>query len=359
MIKVGLVGCGGICLGAHLPGYAKIKEADIVAVCDIRPGQMDLAEEKIGKPVRKYTDYKEMIETETLDMVDICTPNYLHADVAIFALEHGVHAFSEKPDTISVERVLDMQKAAQQSGKQLMVMRNNRYWPSSKELKARIDSGEFGEIYTGRCGWQRKRGIPGKGGWFTTKAQSGGGPLIDLGVHMIDLAIYLMGNPKAVAVSGCTYQKFADNTDKADSVNADFGEKKDDGTFDVEDLAIGFIRFENGASLQIEFSWASNIEREKTFIELRGTEKGFTWQGGHYDVFDAGKHRRGLRRWLDIARQMKGALHPHGRNLQHFIDVIEGRAEPDFTPDQGVNMIRILCAMYESAETGREVAIDL
>jgi predicted dehydrogenase len=241
MIKVGLVGCGGICLGAHLPGYAKIKEADIVAVCDIRPGQMDLAEEKIGKPVRKYTDYKEMIETETLDMVDICTPNYLHADVAIFALEHGVHAFSEKPDTISVERVLDMQKAAQQSGKQLMVMRNNRYWPSSKELKARIDSGEFGEIYTGRCGWQRKRGIPGKGGWFTTKAQSGGGPLIDLGVHMIDLAIYLMGNPKAVAVSGCTYQKFADNTDKADSVNADFGEKKDDGTFDVEDLAIGFI----------------------------------------------------------------------------------------------------------------------
>lgn len=356
MVKVGLVGCGGIAQGAHIPGYKNIDNAKVVAVCDILPEKMSQAEKKLGCQVGKYTDYKEMIAKEKLDMVDICTPNYLHADIAIHALENGLHAFSEKPDTISVERVLDMERAQKESGKHLMVMRNNRYWPSSKELKTMIESGEFGEIYTGRCGWIRKRGIPGKGGWFTTKEQSGGGPLIDLGVHMIDLAIYLMGNPRAVAVSGCTYSKFADNKDKSDSISATFGVAVEDGVFDVEDLAIGFIKFENGASLQIEFSWASNIKREETFVELRGTEKGVRWSNGSYELYDGGKNST-LKNVFKRAGQYTKCRNMHGANLQHFVNVIENGEKPNFTIEQGVNMIKILAAVYESAETGKEVIL--
>ncbi len=356
MVRIGLIGCGGIAQGAHIPGYRNIENGEVVAICDILPEKMDQAEKKLGKKVSKYLDYKEMIEKEKLDMVDICTPNYLHADIAIYALEHGLNAFSEKPDTISVQRVLDMQRAQKESGKHLMVMRNNRYWPSSKQLKRMIDNGDFGEIYTGRCGWIRRRGIPGKGGWFTTKAQSGGGPLIDLGVHMIDLAIYLMGNPRAVAVSGCTYSKFADNNEKSDSINATFGVAVKDGTFDVEDLAIGFIKFENGASLQIEFSWASNIKRETTFVELRGTKKGVKWSNGSYELYDGGKGSS-LKNTVKRVGQYSKYRNIHGANLSHFINVIENGEKPDFTIEQGINMIKILMAMYESAETGKEVIL--
>ena len=356
MIKVGLIGCGGICQGAHIPGYKHIENAEVVAVCDILPEKMDQAESKLGKSVKKYTDYKKMIADEKLDMVDICTPNYLHADIAIYALEHGLNAFSEKPDTITVERVLDMKAAAEKSGKHLMVMRNNRYWPSSQELKKMIVAGDFGEIYTGRCGWIRRRGVPGRGGWFTTKALSGGGPLIDLGVHMIDLAIYLMGNPRAVSVSGCTYSKFSDNTDASDSANSKFGNKVEDGIFDVEDLAIGFIKFDNGASLQIEFSWASNIKRETYFVELRGTDKGCKWQDGSYELYDGSKGSF-ITAPLGKLRQYSKTRNIHGANLQHFVNVIEKGEKPDYVIDQGVNMIKILTAMYESAETGREVLL--
>jgi predicted dehydrogenase len=208
----------------------------------------------------------------------------------------------------------------------------------------------MGEIYAGRCGWQRRRGIPGKGGWFTTKAQSGGGPLIDLGVHMIDLAMWLMGNPTPVAVSGCTFCKFAD-TDVSDSVNSKFGDKVEDGTFDVEDLAMGFIRFDNGACLQIEFSWASNVEKEQNFVELRGTKAGASWP--NLKIFG---EEYGSTMDLIPAVQPK-EFNGHGRNLEHFVDVLQGRAEPAFVPQQGVNMIGILTAMYESAEKGCEVRL--
>jgi predicted dehydrogenase len=211
----------------------------------------------------------------------------------------------------------------------------------------------MGDVYCGRCGWIRRRGIPGKGGWFTTKEQSGGGPLIDLGVHMIDLAIWLMGNPTPIAVTGCTYRKFAD-TDVSDSINSSFGEKKADGIFDVEDLAMGFIRFDNGACLQIEFSWASNIKEEDNFVELRGTKSGakISMQKG-LEIFS-----ESYGQLTDIAPRiddLKG-IPQHEANLRHFLDVLGGE-KPDFVPVQGVNMIKILEAMYRSAEVGHEITL--
>jgi len=348
--KIALIGCGG--MGTHhLKAYQKISNAKVVAVCDIYPGRAEERVAMYAPDAQAFTDYREVLNLPGLDAVDICTPNYLHSIIAVEALNHGLHVFCEKPDAVNVEEALKMKEAAEKNDRVLMVMRNNRYAPDSQYLKKYIEDGKLGEIYAGRCGWQRRRGIPGKGGWFTTKAQSGGGPLIDLGVHMIDLAIWLMGNPTPVTVSGSTYSKFAD-TDVSDSVNSNFGDKMEDGTFDVEDLAMGFIRFDNGACLQIEFSWASNIEKENIFVELRGTKAGASWPNLKIFTEEYGKT-------VDVipAIQSDSDRNDHGANLRHFVDVLQGKAEPAFVPQQGVNMIRILQAMYESAEKGCEVRL--
>ena len=352
-LKVGLIGLGGIMRNAHMAGYNRMGNmVEIVAICDILPEKIDSFKKQFGmQDVCEFTDYKELLEVEGLDYVDICTPNYLHSIIAVDALNKGLHVFCEKPDAVSVEEALKMKEAAEKNDRHLMVMRNNRYRHTARYLKRYIKEGKMGDIYCGRCGWQRRRGIPGKGGWFTTKAQSGGGPLIDLGVHMIDLAIWLMGNPKPVAVSGCTYTKFADS-DISDSVNSSFGDKKADGIFDVEDLAMGFIKFDNGACLQIEFSWASNVEKESVFVELRGNKAGAEIKDGILKIYseDNGTLE-------DILPKVVDNNLIHGDNLRHFADVLLNGAEPDFTPEQGIDMIKILTAMYKSAETGMEVRL--
>ena len=351
-LKVGLIGLGGICCSVHMYGYDMLKDrVEIVAVCDINPDKITSFKKQFNMPdVLGFTDYKELLEVEGLDYVDICTPNYLHSIIAVDALNKGIHVFCEKPDAVSVEEAIKMREAAEKNGRHLMVMRNNRYRNTAKYLKKYIADGNMGDIYCGRCGWLRRRGIPGKGGWFTTKEQSGGGPLIDLGVHMIDLAIWLMGNPTPVAVSGCTYNKFANN-ELSDSINSSFGEKKADGIFDVEDLAMGFIKFENGACLQIEFSWASNVENETVFVELRGDKAGFNFKDGYITIF--GEDGGAL---VDTKPRVYDS-HTHCYNIEHFVDVLQNGATPDFTPTQGVNMIKILEAMYKSAETGMEVRL--
>lgn len=350
-LKFGIVGLGGIWNVGHSPDLLKHPEVEVVAVCDIIKEKADKWGGQLN--ARSFTDFQEMIEKTDLDVVDICTPNLFHSKVAIAALRAGHHVFCEKPDAISPAEAQKMAAAAEKSGKTLMVMRNNRWLPQSQWLKKFIDAGEMGELYTGRCGWQRRRGIPGKGGWFTTKALSGGGPLIDLGVHFLDVAIWLMGDPRPVAVSGCTYRKFAQQN-VSDSVHAQFGEAKSAGTFDVEDLAIGFIRFDNGACLQLEFSWASNVESENTFVELRGTRAGATLTGGNtLKIFSEGP--AGL---YDIAPRLpKNPRGEHGMMLYHFVDVLQKRARPIIKPEQGVNMIKILDALYRSAARGQEVRL--
>ncbi len=349
-VRIGIIGNGGICKGAHVNGYLKDDRVEIAAVCDIIEERAQFLKDNFFPNADVYTDYKELLKDESIVAVDICTPNYLHSIIAVDAFKAGKHVFSEKPDAIDVEEVLKMKKASEEAGKTLMVMRNNRFTSPSQIAKKYIEDGKMGEIYCGRCGWQRRRGIPGKGGWFTTKEQSGGGPLIDLGVHMIDLAIWLMGNPTPVAVSANTFCKFADN-DTSDSVNSDFGDKNADGTFDVEDLAMGMIRFDNGAVLQIEFSWASNIKKENRFVELRGTKSGLAWNNEEVEFFTEQEGQL-----FDI-KPIQGNVNGHHANLRHFVDVITTGAEPCFKPQQGVDMIKILCAIYESAKTGKEVVL--
>lgn len=356
-LRVGIVGLGGICRYSHMPAYRKMDNIEVAAICDILPEKIEWIKENFNMSnVPAFTDYNDLLNVEGLDYIDICTPNYLHSIIAVKAMEKGIHVFCEKPDAVSVEEAEKMKQAAEKNNCHLMVMRNNRYRATSKYLKQYIKDGKMGEIYCGRCGWQRRRGIPGKGGWFTTKAQSGGGPLIDLGVHMIDLSIWLMGNPTPVAVSGCTYSKFADSN-VSDSVHSNFGTAKEDGTFDVEDLAMGFIKFDNGACLQIEFSWASNIENEQCFVELRGTKAGssFNDRTGKVKIFT--EEYGELVDFEPVTADDFKCMEHHEANLRHFADVLLNGKKPDFEPIQGVNMIKILEAMYKSAETGAEVRL--
>ena len=352
-LRIALIGVGG--MGSHhlYSSHARNPRVEIVALCDIIEERCVAAAKKLGRDdIAIYTDYKALIDNEELDAVDIATPNRFHSIIAVYALEQGLHVFCEKPDAINVEEALKMKTASEKAGKVLMVMRNNRYTPGSKYLKKFIAAGEAGDIYCGRCAWIRRRGIPGKGGWFTTKSESGGGPLIDLGVHMIDLSIWLMGNPTPVSVSGCTYSKFADNDAESDSEHSKFGDSVSNGTFDVEDLAMGFIRFDNGACLQIEFSWASNIVKEQRYIELRGTKAGLTW----FDNGDVGIYSEEDGKLVDTIRSCDMG-NGHDEALRHFTAIVLDGAEKDYVPQQGLDMIKILCAIYESARTGKEVIL--
>lgn len=339
-LKLGVIGAGGIFRNAHAPAWLNHPEIEIVAISDpVENLAQSFAEEQGVSNV--FTDYHDLLALDEIDVVDICTPNLFHSEIAIAALNAGKHVFCEKPDAVNVEEVVKMQEAANKSSKVLMVMRNNRFNPASQFVKKFIDAGHMGDIYTGRCGWVRRRGIPGRGGWFTTKALSGGGPLIDLGVHFIDLAMWLMGDPKPVSVVGATYNKFANK----DEENA--------GTFDVEDLATGFIRFDNGATLLIEFSWASNIEDEMNYYELRGTKSGVSFKNGDLKIFSEIEDTL-----VDIVPRLLNDSTPnHTRNINHFIDVLQNRSKPIISPDQGVDMIKILSAIYESAQIGKEVIV--
>lgn len=172
-LKVGIVGAGGIFEYAHAKPWLSHADTEIVAICDQNREQAERMSKKYH--IEKiYVDYTEMLRDMELDIVDICTPNLYHSEIAIAALQAGVHVFCEKPDAVNPEEAIRMAEEAEKQGKTLMVMRNNRFSPPSKFMKQYIEEGHMGEIYTGRCGWIRRRGIPGKGGWFTTKALSGG-----------------------------------------------------------------------------------------------------------------------------------------------------------------------------------------
>ena len=350
-IRVGIIGTGKIFANAHGTAWESSPHVQVTAVTDVyRPAAEEQAK-RFGTD-RVYTDYREMLEREQLDAVDICVPNVYHSEVAIAALERGINVFCEKPDAVNPLEAQRMADTAARAGKLLMVMRNNRFTQQAQFLKRYIESGAMGEIYAARAGWLRRRGVPGRGGWFTTKALSGGGPLIDLGVHMIDVATWLMGNPKPVTVSGSAYTKFANAKMTGAAVRRG---ASSEGVFDVEDLASGYIRFDNQASMQIEFSWASNIEEDSLkFVELRGTRAGAMLrnrelklmteiEGVQCDITPRFLPDEGMAQW---------------RHIRHFIDCLVGEAKPINTPESGVDMIKILSAIYESAETGAEVRLD-
>ena len=253
-LRVGVIGLG---MGrAHIEGWREHAQVDVVAIADPDAARLATIGDKFEIEGR-YASAETMVAAEKLDVVSICTPNKFHMDLTLAALAAGCHVLCEKPMAMSAEEGRVMLAAAEKAGRRLMINFSYRFSAQSRALKAQVDAGVFGEFYFGRSAWHRRRGMPGFGGWFGTKALSGGGPLIDLGVHRLDLALWLMGYPKPTWVMGATYDPIA-------RAAADKAGK----TYDVEDLAAAFIRFDNGATLALEASWAANIQEAELMLSL-------------------------------------------------------------------------------------------
>ena len=280
-IRVGIIGCGvGL---AHARGYARLPHVEIVALADVNSERFQRITKEI--PVADlYTNYEDLLARDDIDAVSIALPNYLHAPVTLAAFEAGKHVMIEKPLALTVAEGKSMVEAAARTGRKLMICFNYRFRGDSQSIKRHADAGGLGDVYFVRAGWLRQTGIPGSGSWFSNKALSGGGPLIDLGVHVLDLALWLMGSPEPATVSGATYAKFGPRG------HGSWGGARfivGEGGYTVEDMATGYVRFANGATLALEVSWASfTSHRDDYYVHLFGNEGGAELNVKQYGFVD-------------------------------------------------------------------------
>jgi len=346
-VRVGIVGLG---MGHfHIKDYIKHPAAKIQAICDRDEPLAKKNGAEFNVP-QVFTNFEDFVAKAEIDAVSLAVPNYLHKSMALACLDRGLHVMCEKPMAMDTLEAIEMRDRVRKTGLKFMIHYNQRFRPEHQYFKHLIAGGGLGDVYYGCAGWRRMRGMPRFGGWFSQKKMSGGGPLIDLGVHMLDLTRWLIGSPKAVTVSASTYSHIAQSLARAQNAQ-----------YDVEDLASALIRFDNGSSLLLEVSWALNFEeREKVYLELSGTKGGLS--NVTFDYKDT---------TTCIFREENGAMvksvplkyPPSFENAQqHFLNCIIDDRQPGPGADDGVEIMRILDAIYESARIGREVelrAVDL
>ena len=357
-IRVAIIGAGGM-LEHHASGFLAAG-AELVAIADVNPDAAAKAASQYGV-ASTFDTPQAMLAEADCDAVSIIVPNKFHAPLAIECLAAGKHVFCEKPPALHAAEVQQMIDAAQSSGKHLMFNFNNRARPESYAMMTLINDGLVGSINSAQAKWIRRTGIPGFGGWFTTKALSGGGPLIDL-LHMVDLAMYFMGYPQPAHVLGQTFRDFIDQP----SFKGPWGIPDNaDGVTDVEAAAHGMIVFKTGQVLTLQASWAEMVKREEVSVVFQGTVAGgkverlFGTDGLDETAIDT----------CEIYCQQDGqsinrTLHVdecpdmgRARSATNFIRTIEGTEQPLNTPDQALSLMQVIDAIYESAETGKPVSL--
>lgn len=348
MLKVGVIG-GGSISEFHIKPYMKNEGVELAALCDSNEQRLALAGERYGVTAL-YNNYVELLQNPEIDAVSICTWNNTHAAIAIAALEAGKHVLVEKPLSMTVVQALAVEAAVKETGKVLQVGFVRRHGDNTKLLKQFIEQDELGEIYYAKASCLRRLGNP--GGWFSDQSKSGGGPLIDLGVHMIDISWYLMGKPRPVSVSGNTYSKLGN---RSHIKNLSFYQAADyDPTVnDVEDLANALIRFDNGASLYIDVSYTLHAKEDELYVKLFGEKGGAEIEPKLAMVTEKNNTILNITPQIDkLSFDFEGAFR---NEINHFVDCcIEGKETIAPVAD-GVQIMRILNAVYESAKMGREV----
>ncbi len=356
-IKAGIIGAG---IGTyHIEGYQAHGDAEVVALCDLNEEVLAQTAEEY-EIEKTFTDYTAMLELD-LDCVSVCVPNKFHAPITIDCLKAGKNVLCEKPLARNAKEGQKMVDAAEKAGKTLMIQFNNRFRPEARMLKGHVDDGTFGDIYFARCGWIRRNGIPGWGGWFTNQEIAGGGPLIDLAVHMLDLTMWLMGNPEPEMCMASTYSVFGPQMEGL----GPWGTPDPNGTFDVEDMAVGMLKFADGQTILLEASWAARIKREWVYSTICGTEAGaslervFAVDGvddSAIDTLELYTQEQGE----PVDRVVKVEPDPAmGRHtaVKHFVDCLIDGAEPISPGTDGLRIMKILDAMYKSAEQGKAIRI--
>ena len=350
-LRVGVIGAGSIA-NMHLKSYVNNPDVTLVAIHDINEERAAEVAARYGA-ARSYGTLAGILEDPGVDAVSICSWNDSHAELAIAALEAGKHVLVEKPLSKTVAEAEAVEEAVRRTGKTLQVGFVRRFSSNARTLKTFVDAGELGQIYYAKAVNIRRIGNP--GGWFADSARSGGGPLIDIGVHVLDLCWYLMGCPKAVTVSGTTYSRLgnrANVTSLARYKVADYDPLKSD----VEDMATAFIRFENGASLTLETSYSLHASKDELSVSVYGDHGGAELEPRLRMVSE--RHDTVLN--IEPQTDLLSFDFDEGfqNEIDHFVAVCLGEAEEIAPVEQGVEMMRMLTAIYASAKLGREITLD-
>lgn len=350
-LKIGVIGVGSIA-GLHLKSYAKNPRVDLVAVADLNAERAASVAKQWGA-TNHYDNATALLADPAVEAVSICTWNDSHAELAIAAIEAGKHVLVEKPMSKSWGEASELQRVAEASGKVLQVGFVRRHSANARILKQFIDAGDLGEIYYAKASAIRRAGNP--GGWFANKAISGGGPLIDIGVHVIDLCWYLMGSPKVVAVSGNTYEKLG-NRSNITSLPRYTVSDYDPNLNDVEDLANAMVRFDNGASMMIDVSFSLHVKEDSFSVAVFGDK------GGAELEPELSISTERMNTVLNISPQISSSTFDlddgFDSEINHFVSAALGEIKTLAPAWHGAEIQRILDGVYESAALGREVRFD-
>jgi len=361
-VKIGIIGCGGIANGKHMPNLSKIKEAEMVAFCDIIVDKATAAAEKYGvEGAKVYADYTEMLKDKSIEVIHVCTPNRSHAEISIAAMEAGKHVMCEKPMAKTYAEAKEMLEVAKKTGVKLTIGYQYRWRNECQYLKNVVDAGELGKVYYARACALRRRAVP-TWGVFLNEYEQGGGPLIDIGTHALDMVMWLMDNHKPKVVVGTKYRELAN---KIPTGNA-WGDW-DPTKFTTEDSAFGFIIMENGATISLESAWAINLsETKEASVVLAGTEAGADMLSANpKEPLRINRVHNG-RQTIEVPNfDAGGVAFFEGtrtdysiRETRAWIDAIINDKEPFVNPEHALVVTQILEAIYESAKTGKAVYFD-
>lgn len=345
-LRLAIVGCGGVS-EMHLRVLKDFPDVEIVAGVDIDTKRLDVMRDKYGF-TNLYEDWNEMLAEIKPDAVDVCTPNGVHAAACIDASKAGCHVITEKPMAMTPAECEDMIQAAKDASKKLVTGFQFRYHPATQMIKRAREEGQFGNIMFVKCRALRRRGIP-NWGVFGQKELQGGGPMIDIGVHVIEMAHYAMGSPNPIAASGNTWTYMGDKPSDVLSQWPNW----DWETYTVEDLAIGQIRFDNGAIMQIEASFAAHIEKDVWNFEIIGDKGGANWDPPGIFTDQAGTMVNMQPGFLDNAEFI--TLFKH--KLRNFVDGCLTDSDLEAPGEAGLAVQKILDGVYRSADAGQEVTI--
>lgn len=330
-IKIGVIGLGSIAQLVHLPNLSKLDNAEVVAVSEIKKNRLNTIADKFGI-VQRYSDYREMLKNAELDAIIIATPTNTHKEIAIDCLNAEKDVLVEKPLARTYAETKSIVDAAKKNKKKLMVGMNLRYRPDTMLLRSIISSGEIGEPFYAKCGWVRRQSSEEK--WFTQKEEAGGGVIIDLGIHLLDLALWLLNYPQINSVSCKTYMH---------------------NTKSVEDTAISFIKFKNDSLINLEVSWSLPTDKDHFFLSVFGTKGSFTLSPLHV-------YKRINNEILDLTpAQLDNSTtlfkKSYMNELKSFVGAVKG-LNPVLSPgDEALERMKIIEAMYHSANKDQEIKL--
>jgi predicted dehydrogenase len=361
-IRVAIIGAGMIANAGHIPAWKNlVEDVELVGVFNRSIERARNSAERHGIP-HAFDDCVEMLAEVKPDVVSVCTPNVSHREYAVAALEAGAHVFCEKPVAATYADAAEMFAVAEREGKILFVTQTGRFSSGSMAAREIAGSGQLGEMYYAETSALRRRGVP-TWGRFHMKEDSAGGPLCDIGVHALDALLWVMGNPKVVAASGATYTKIANQDEGLIESLADsgapvgvFGSREySSGEYDVEDMAAGFLRLENGATISLKVSWAANVPEGMGGTVILGTKGGLNLNPLTF-IGNMGRYQADTE--IKVPVDPSIPFYGHWRAAEHFVGVLRGEEELIVRKEEVLNVIGALDGLYRSAAGGREVRLD-